>query len=117
MSLTVSVKEYSDLEKKHLRVTSEMYSDIQKLRERVGEYTQHNLELMGDLDDAKTRIKVWKHSAEDIQKKFDQIKYLWQMIGLEEGDFVLPDDAAIMRQIDEAFQTSIDSASLRRDQE
>ena len=57
-----------------------------------------------------------KHKAQNFviekAKKFDQIKYLWQMIGLEEGDFVLPDDAAIMRQIDEAFQTSIDSDKL-----
>ena len=48
----------------------------------------------------------------EFQDKFEKIKYLWQMIGLEEGDFVLPDDAAIMRQIDEFFQTTVKSDKL-----
>ena len=52
----------------------------------------------------------------EFQDKFEKIKYLWQMIGLEEGDFVLPDDAAIMRQIDEFFQTTVKSDKLRKDE-
>ena len=47
-----------------------------KLEERVGEYTQHNLELMNALSDAQTRIKVWKHSAEEKEQKLEAIREL-----------------------------------------
>ena len=47
---------------------------LQEYKERLGEYTQHNLELMSDLSDAQTRIKVWKHSAEEKERKLDAIR-------------------------------------------
>ena len=40
-----------------------------ELKERLGDYTQHNLELMAEVDDKNTRIKVWKHSSEEQQQK------------------------------------------------
>ena len=118
MSLTVSAKEYSELEQRFLKVKNAMYSDIQKLREKnkdlheTLEITYKDLEEV--MDEKHKLVNHHYQKRLELQEKIDQIKYLWQMIGLEEGNFVLPDDAAIMRQIDEAFQTSIESASLRR---
>jgi len=117
MSFTVSAKEYSDLEQRFLKVKNAMYSDIQKLREE-NKYLHDTLEITyKDLEEVMDeKQKLVNHHYQkrlELQEKFDQIKYLWQMIGLEEGDFVLPDDAAIMRHIDEVFQTTVNNGGVR----
>ena len=61
-------------EKQVKAVGDELQEENKQLRETVGEYTQHNLQLMSDLDDARTRIKVWKHSAEDKERNLEWYK-------------------------------------------
>jgi len=50
-----------------------------ELREKLGKFNQDNLQLMGDLDDAQTRIKVWKHASEEKSEKLDETEALLQL--------------------------------------
>ena len=77
---------------------------LQEYKERLGEYTQHNLELMSDLSDAQTRIKVWKHSAEEKERKLDAIRNLLTSGFLEKS---------CANQIRAALKTSIDNQEKR----
>jgi len=53
----------------HKQTISELQEENKQLQERLGDYTQDNLELMAEVDDKNTRIKVWKHSSEEKQQK------------------------------------------------
>jgi len=40
----------------------------------------------------------------ELEQKLEAVRYLWSTIDLNEGDYILPDDAAVMSQIDEVLK-------------
>jgi len=111
MSLTVSAKEYSELEKKHLRVTSEMYSDIQKLREEKKRLAEEGAHATNQWKEC---IDLWNEDC----KRLEAIRNLLPLFDQEadKNDEAEVPILWLKRQLEAVLETSIDSASLRRDE-
>ena len=60
--------------------TDVLEEHIKELEQKLGEFNQHNLELMNDLSEAQNRIKVWKHSSEEAHKKLGAIRKIAERI-------------------------------------
>ena len=102
--MTVSAKEYSALERKHLKVTSEMYSDIQKLREEKA-----------------ICEGICKGLLEDRSKAWDKINAIRKLIPLFDEEADKNDEAEVpilwlKRQLEAVLEPSIESDTLRKEQ-